>query len=201
MDLLIQVSSKGKMTTLRVSEATKRYLESFGRAGETHDKMLARILNTLKYNDIETQVLRKNNVLGTKYARLNRTLGLDIDSHKYALVCTYNDLSPWALIKNHDNLSEHFGREWELGLELVNVQTEKSKSWSDPKIIYQKDKKTWLLLYFIALKVILEDIFNIRIYEISTTQDYLSYDYWKQAYSRNKLSMESFHKDIERQLK
>ncbi len=201
MATIIQVSSRGKMTTLRVSEATKRYLEFFGRAGETHDEMLFRILNTLKHKDTETQIFRKNNVLGTKYGRLNRTFGIETDLGKYTIICTYNDISPWALLKNHENLSEHFGREWELSLEMVNVQTEKAPSWSDPKILYQKDKKTWLLLYFISLKEILESFFDIRIYEISTIKDYLSYELWKQAYLRNKLSMESFHKDIEWQLK
>ncbi len=189
------------MTTLRVSEATKRYLEFFGRAGETHDEMLSRILNILKHKDIETQVFRKNNVLGTKYGRKNKTLNVKIDEKMFSIVCTYNDLSPWVILKDQEKLLEQLGKDWEMDLEIVNIKTNPEENWNDPNITPNQDKKTYPLLHFIILKELLEEYFDIRIYEISTTKDYLNYDLWKQTYLRNKLSMESFHKDVERQLK
>lgn len=198
----IKVTSKEKMTTLRLSEATKKELESFGRAGETHEEMLLDVLNLLKnmVKDSETKIIQKNNVIGTKYGRISKTFDIEIDKKKYSVVCTYNDISVIVMLRNNRSLSSQLSPEWEVNLEIVNFKAEVA-DWQNPNILYNKDKKTWLLLYFIAFKEVIEEMCNIKINEFSTVENYLNYDIWKQAYLKYKLSLESLSKDIEKRLR
>ena len=76
-----------------------------------------------------------------------------------------------------------------------------SVHWKDPKFLYVKNENEYLLVCLIAAKQILETTFAINIYEIQTEANYLNTEKWKAAYLRNKLSMESFYKDIEKRIK
>lgn len=161
----IKLTSKEKITTLRLSESTKRELESFGHAGQTHEEILQGIMLLLKNSRSETKIVEKNNVIGTKYARLNRTFHVEIDQDKYAIVCTFNDLGLMPFRKS----------EWEIDLEIVNVSLNNDKKW---KAWSTLDQKTAQLLYFVALKQILEESFNLKMYELSHMDDFFNYDRW-----------------------
>lgn len=184
----IKITSQEKITTLRLSESTKRELESLGHAGQTHEEILQSIMHLLKNSKSETEIVEKNNIIGTKYARLSRTFPVEIDQKKYAVVCTFNDLGLMPFRKS----------EWEIDLEIVNIRLNNEKKW---KTIDALNPKTAQLLYFIALKQILEESFNVKMYELFQTDDFFNYDKWKNSYRANKLSMESFQNDVERRLR
>ena len=63
------------------------------------------------------------------------------------------------------------------------------------------DRQEYFLLYLVAVKQVLEEVFSIKIYEIATQDDYFNIEKWKSAFIRNKLSMESFYKDIQNKIK
>ena len=65
----------------------------------------------------------------------------------------------------------------------------------------KRDKHEYLLIYLVIIKQILEEVFSIKIYEINTEDDYFDEDKWRSSFMRNKLSMESFYRDIQRKLK
>src|SRR3989338_8959841 len=184
----IKITSAEKITTIRLSESTKRELESFGHAGQTQEEIIKGIMRLLKNSKSETKIVEKNNVIGTKYARLSRTFQIEIDHHKYALVCTFNDLGLMPFRKT----------EWEIDLEIVNVSQDNDHKWRN---LNPLDPKTSQLLYFITIKQILEENFNLKIYELTQVDDFLNYDKWKQVYLTNKLSLESLESDIERRLR
>ena len=186
----IKITSTEKITTIRLSESTKRELESFGHAGQTHEEILLGALKLLKNLKLpsETRVTASGGVIGTKYSRLSQTLNIEIDLEKYSLVCTFNDISFIPFTKS---------TEWELDLQLVNLK-QSTTPWKDPRNLNPKTRR---LLYFIAFKQILEEGFNIKIYEILTLDDYFNYDKWKTVYTIHQLSMESFRIDVEEKLK
>ncbi|MBI4981477.1 hypothetical protein HZC30_08060 [Candidatus Woesearchaeota archaeon] len=190
MKTTLKITSTEKITTIRLSESAKRELESFGHAGQTHEEILLGVLRQLKNLKLpsKTNVTATGEAIGIKYGRLNRTLNIEIDQEKYSLVCIFNDISFIPFTKS---------TEWELDLEIANIKIG-SGSWKDPLSL---NSKTRLLLYFIALKQILEDLFNIKLYEILNLDDYLNYDKWKAIYTIHQLSMESFRTDAEEKLR
>jgi len=215
---MIRVTSREKITTIRVSESTKRELESVGQSGETQEDTLKRLIKFAKnaFKESDTKVIRDKNIVGTKYGKLTRTFDIETDKKKYSVVCTFNDLSPMALAGR--KLSSGKYNEWELDLELVNLGISKSEegnftsnytktlnsinlSWSSPSILYTNDKEEFILLYLIAVKTTLEDIFGIRIYDIVTAKDYYDLEKWRNAYLTYHLSMESFYRDIQNKIK
>ncbi|MBS3165803.1 hypothetical protein J4444_01650 [Candidatus Woesearchaeota archaeon] len=184
----IKITSQEKITTIRLRESAKKELESMGHVGQTHEEILLGIIRLLKNSKSETKIIEKGNMTGTKYARQSKTFQVEIDHEKYAIVCAFNDLGPMPFRKT----------EWEIDLEIVNVSPPHDNKWRALDTI---NTKTAQLLYFVAIKQVLEESFNLKIYELSTTEDFLSYDKWKSVYSSNKLSMESFQSDIERNLR
>ena len=66
--------------------------------------------------------------------------------------------------------------------------------------MYTNDKEEFLLLYLVAVKQVLEYIFGIRIYEMTTRKDYFDTEKWRNAYIRNNISMESFYHDIQKKM-
>ncbi len=199
----IKVTSKEKITSIRVSESTKKQLESLGTSAASHEDILKQLINLAKSMESETKIIMNKNILGTRYAKLTRTLNIELDKNKYSIVCTYNDISLMALVSTNKNLQGDFPKEWEIDMEIVNIGIYEKNvlHWKDPKSLYDKNKKEFLLLYLIAAKQILEERFAVKIYEILTEGDYFNAEKWKAAYLRNKLSLESFYKDIEKRIK
>ena len=219
MENIIRVTSREKITTIRVSESTKRELENFGQSGDTHEGIIIKLMRFAKnaFTESDTKLIKNKNAIGTKYGRLTKTFEIETDKGKYSIVCTYNDLSPMALISANKNLQGNLTKEWELDLELVNIGISKREegnftsnytktlnslnlSWSPPNILYTNDKEEFLLLYLVAVKQVLEYIFGIRIYEMTTRKDYFDTEKWRNAYIRNNISMESFYHDIQKKM-
>ena len=207
MAIVIRVTSREKITTIRITERTKRELESLGQSGETHEEIIQKLIKFARsaFADSETKIIKNKNVIGTKYGRLTKTFEIETDKAKYSIVCSYNDLSPLALISSNKNLQDNLAKEWELGLEIINLGIslkDKPKiTWSSPKMLQEHDRDEFLLLYFIAVKGVLEYIFGIRIYEMAIREDYFNIEKWRNAYNRNNLSMESFYHDIQKKLR
>ena len=220
MTTIIRVTSREKITTIRVTESTKRELESLGQSGETHEEIIKKLIKFAKsaFSESDTKIIKDKNVIGTKYGRLTKTFEIETDKGIYSIVCSYNDLSPMALISSNKNLQGNLTKEWELDLEIVNIGISKREegnftsnytktlnslnlSWSPPNILYTNDKEEFLLLYLVAVKQVLEYIFGIRIYEMTTRKDYFDTEKWRNAYIRNNISMESFYHDIQKKMR
>ncbi|MBL7147989.1 MAG: hypothetical protein ISS82_04145 [Nanoarchaeota archaeon] len=211
MENIIKVTKKEKITSIRVSESTKRELEGFGNSGNTHEEILKKLIKLAKsaFTDSETKLLKKGNIIGTKYGKLSRTFNIETEQNKYSIVCKFNDLSLMNLMLENKNLKENFSKEWEIDLEIINISVDSQKynnkqktvTWKSPNILYEKDKHEYLLLYLIAVKQVLEEMFSIKIYEITTQDDYFNIEKWKSAFIRNKLSMESFYGDVQRKMR
>ena len=220
-EYVIKVSSKDKISSIRVTEKTKRMLESFGRGGESHEEILLKVLKLMETGLVEsgTQIISKNNVTGTKYKRLHKTFRIETDKGIYSVVCVFNDLSIiWALKRNkqmHNYMHNANELEWEINLEIVNFKYNprkdegakavtrqiKQDAWMDPMKLRELDYNEYILIYLVCIKQILEKAFDIQIYEIMKYSDYLNVSKWKEVYSRNQLSMESFYNDIEKKLR
>lgn len=211
MTAVIKVTSEDKISSVRVRESTKRLLESFIQNGETHEETLVRVLGLLKnvLSESSTKLIKQKNVLGTKYGRLSKAFDIDIDNERFTIVCIFNDLTPLNIISYNKDLQEHFTKEWEIDLEIVNISTDAHEytekkgmvSWKDPKTFRENNKKDYLLLYLIAVKQVLEFMFGKKINEIINSEDFFDIYKWKEAYKRNNLSMESYYHDIEEKLK
>ncbi len=211
MGQIIEVKSVDKITTLRVTEKTKHELESFGSKGETHEGIIKKLMhiaqNTL--NESSSQIFKRNNVIGTKYSRLSKILTIATDTAKHTILCNYNDLSFMSVIRNKRDLREQLTGEWELDLEIINISTDAAKftdkkkivTWRDPKIFQKHDPTEFSLLYLVAVKNVLEEMFSVKIYELVTQEDYFNPEKWRKAYLRNNFSMESFDRDIEKKLR
>jgi hypothetical protein len=211
MENTIKVTLKEKITSIRASERTKRELETFGSSGDSHEEIIKKLIKLAKsaHTDSQTKLTKNGNIVGTKYGKLNRTFDIETEKDKYSIVCTFNDVSLMNLLLENKNLQERFTKEWELDLEIVNIRmnaenhADKRKiiNWADPKILYENDKKEYTLLYLVAIKQVLEEMFSIKIYEMATQDDYFNVEKWKSVFIRNRLSMESFYKDIQRKLR
>ena len=210
MTTIIRVTSREKITTIRVTESTKRELESLGQSGETHEEIIKKLIKFAKsaFSESDTKIIKDKNVIGTKYGRLTKTFEIETDKGIYSIVCSYNDLSPMALISSNKNLQENLAKEWELNLELINLgvslknQADRGRiTWSSPNMLQEHDRDEFLLLYLVAVKGVLEYIFGIKIYEMITREDYYNIEKWRNAYNRNNLSMESFYHDIQKKMR
>ena len=211
MENIIKVTRKEKITSIRVSESTKRELESFGNSGNSHEEILKKLIKLAKsaFTDSETKLIKNRNIIGTKYGKLSRTFNIETEQDKYSVVCKFNDLFLMNLMLNK-NLQDDFTKEWEIDLDIVNISIKNAKkyggnkkiiTWRDPNILYKNDRQEYFLLYLVAVKQVLEEVFSIKIYEIATQDDYFNIEKWKSAFIRNKLSMESFYKDIQNKIK
>ncbi|MFH1175023.1 MAG: hypothetical protein V1725_07875 [archaeon] len=149
-----------------------------------------------------TEVIFKDNVVGTKYARTSTTVSVELDNKCYDVVCTYNDLSIIALLRskrltaNLDSSVQNGNMGWEVDLDIVNVKID--KKWTSPSTLPKKEKE---MIYLICVKQILEETFDVKLYELETVDDYNSQSKWKQAYNRTNLSRDSLYSDIMKVLK
>ena len=48
MENIIRVTSREKITSIRVTESTKRELESLGQSGETHEEIIKKLIKFAK---------------------------------------------------------------------------------------------------------------------------------------------------------
>lgn len=187
----IIVKSNDKSTTIRLKEQTKKMLEAVSKGKETHEEIILRLINMSEKlsNDNTTEIVQKGNIIGTRYETLHKTFDLEIDKEKYQVVCNYNDLSPISLMKTPV-------LDWEIDLEIVNIN--KGKGWISPKTL---SKSEFNKIYFICLKQILEQTFDIKLYQLSTLDDYLNIDKWMEAYKKYNLSKDSLTQDVKDKLK
>ncbi len=206
MQETITIQEKEKITTLRITDRTKKILESLAVGKETHEEIILRIIKLAQGMSSEggTQIIEQKNIIGTKYHRLHKTLSIKIANKLYETLCTYNDLGSIDMLRKSKEMREYlFGKgnspEWELHLEIANIK-EKGK-WVNPQDFKSKNKKEYFLLYFAALKQILEETFDIKAYEILTDEDYSSLEKWQKVYKRFELSQESLDTDIVKMLR
>ena len=194
----IKVNKNEKSTSIRISEKTKKMLETHSQGKETHEQIILRLLKLVDSMSISegTELLEAKSAIGTKYKRINKTIEVETNSSKYAIVIVYNDFKIFAALRANKQLLNYIGKEfdleWEVDLEIVNVRKDHGK-WEKPT----KENK---LLYFVALKNILEETFDASIYEIATERDYLDLSKWEEIYKRLHLSMDSFDTDVKRKL-
>ena len=192
----IKISEKDKSTTIRLSDRTKKMLEASAKGKETHEEIIQRLIklsNNLTAKE-GTKIKEKGNITHTKYEQKNKTLDIELKGKKYSVVCTYNDLSIIAIMRNKQlqnmRTSEH-DIEWELDLEIVNIN--KGSGWIKPSTLKIEEIR---LIYLICVKQILEETFDIKLYELLTEKDYLDASKWTDAYDRNNLSRDSLNGDI-----
>jgi hypothetical protein len=195
----IIVRIKNNPTSLRISQRTKRMLESLAKGKETHEEIIQRLIklaSTLESSG-GTSILARGNVTGTKYGLLHSSFTMQANEKEYVVVCTYNDLSSIALMRTQ-RLKESAGLalDWELDLEIANVKI--GKEWLSPSRLGEKEKK---LLYLACVKQVLEETFDINLYELTAEEDYLSTIKWTDAYDRNSLSKDSLRADILQRIK
>ena len=199
----IKVSTTNRSSSIRVSERTKKMLEALTMGKESHEQIILRLIKLANNMSTEgTRLVQKNNVLGTRYARLNETIGIETSDQSYTVVCTYNDLTIFSMLRNRqfDNISlKESSYHWEVDLDIVNIKVGNGR-WQPPTHAI-KDQKRLMLLDLIILKKILENTFDVLIYEIVEENDFLDISKWRMAYERNKLSMDSFRNDVEKILR
>lgn len=200
---MIKISSKNKSTTIRLSEKTKKMLEQLSLGKETHEKIILRLIKNQinlenSFQNNKTKLIKEGNVIATKYTTLHKTIDLKIDEKKYSVVYNYNDLSTFAIMrknylveKRNNGYSNIENFEWEIDLEIVNVNFE--NKWISPDKLNKNELK---LIYFICIKNVLEDIFDLNIYEIENVKDFTNFDTWYEIYSKYDLSKDSFNNDI-----
>ena len=209
---IIKVDEKEKPSSIRVSNKTREMLVALARGKESQEDVLLRLIklaNSLSTPQ-ETSIIEKENIIGTRYGQKHKTIDIELKKKKYSVVCTYNDLSLMATLRhaqldaiNTTGIPEQMRQkalkhsiDWEIDLELVNINS--GGTWYKPTKINSFDEK---LLYLICIKEILEETFDINIYELVTQEDYLIIDKWIETYNRNKLSRDSLRVDIKEKLK
>jgi hypothetical protein len=205
-DKTIEVTSN-KITSIRVTQKAKKMLEALAIKKETHEDIILRLIKMANNLSEEngSKLIEKGNVTGTKYERVHRTFKIKTEKAKYEVVCTYNDLILLSMLKNNKRLKGYLSDktrnfEWEVDLEMVNIKKEEGE-WENPDKLLNNDKTEYLLLHLIAMKEILEETFDINIYEIVALNDYFDLDKWEKAYKENDLSKESLHTDVQRKLR
>ncbi|MBU2561221.1 MAG: hypothetical protein KKD17_02905 [Nanoarchaeota archaeon] len=205
-DKTIEVTSN-KITSLRVTQKTKKMLEALAIKKETHEDIILRLIKMAKNLSDEngSKLIERGNVTGTKYERIHRTFKIKTEKANYSVVCTYNDLILLSMLRANKRLKGYISNrnkefDWEVDLEIVNVRIEEGK-WEEPINLKSKDRKEYLLIYLVVLKDILEETFDINIYEITALNDYFERDKWERAYKENNLSLESFHSDVQKKLR
>jgi hypothetical protein len=204
-DKTIEVTSN-RITSLRVTQKTKKMLEALAIKKETHEDIILRLIKMANNLSEEngSKLIERGNVTGTKYERVHRTFKIKTEKAKYSVVCTYNDLILLSMLRANKRLKGYISNrnrdfEWEVDLEIVNIMIEEGK-WEAPINLKSKDKKEYLLIYLVILKEILEETFDINIHEITALNDYFERDKWEKAYKENNLSLDSFHSDVQKKL-
>jgi hypothetical protein len=198
---IIKVHSKNKSTTIRISEKTKKMLEALAKGKETHQEIILRLIkqaNSLS-TDYGSKIIEKGHVIGTQYEKLHKTIEIEIADKKYSVVCTYNDLSLIVILRSNQlkNLVGHnLPFEWELDLEIVNVRL--GAGWLNPSSLNGEERT---LLYIICVKQVLEETFDIELYQFETKEDYLDIMKWSEVYDHHHLSRDSFNSDIRKKLR
>ncbi len=203
----IEIPAKEKITTVRLTEKTKKMLDALAKGKETHEQIILRLIklaNQLQ-SPAGTEIHQRGRVTGTTYERLNRIFTAKCGGSTYSVVCTFNDLAVLHLLRQSASIRKYiaYDREspqWEIDLRIENLRKEGGK-WRPPDVFEQKEPREFLLLYLACLKQVLQDSFDIILYELSTEEDILSLGRWDGAYKRNELSRESFYSDIQRKLK
>lgn len=203
----IEISAKEKITTVRLTEKTKKMLDALARGKETHEQILLRLIKLA--NQLQsapgTEIIKRGRVTGTRYERLNRMFTATCGGSTYSVVCTFNDLAALHMLRQSASIRHYiaYDREspqWEIDLRIENIRKGKEK-WRSPDVFEQKEPRKFLLLYLACLKRVLQDSFDIILYELSTEEDLLSLGRWDEAYKRTELSRESFYNDVQRRLK
>jgi len=194
---MIQITSTDKSTTIRLKEGTKRKLEQLAKGKETHEEIILRLIKVVESLSSEqnTTIVQKGNIIGTKYETLHKTIHIKLDDQEYVVVCTYNDLSIIALMRNKSLNQFSKKLDWTIDLNIVNVNS--GNGWKNPTKIHAKELNT---LYFICVKQILEETFDIKLYQFSNIQDYFNIDNWMEIYKKYELSKDSLNADIKRKL-
>jgi hypothetical protein len=190
------VTPNEKSSTIRLKQKTKDMLEELAKGKETHEQIVLRLIklaNALN-SETNTKIIEKGNIIGTKYKVTHKTLHIKINNQEYSVVCKYNDISIIALLQNK-SLKELLKQDldWRLDLEIVNIND--GNGWRDPKHMKEAN-----LIYFVCMRQILEHIFDIKLYQFETIEDYFNGDNWSEAYTKNNLSKDSLHFDIRRHL-
>jgi hypothetical protein len=194
-----KVSSTEKSSTIRLKQKTKDMLEELAKGKETHEQIVLRLIklaNTLN-SEKNTTIIEKGNIVGTNYETSHKTFDIKIENRSYFVVCKYNDISIISLLQNKSlkHFSEQKEIDWRLDLEVVNISS--GDGWRDPESIQNREKK---LIYFVCIKQLLEEIFDTKLYQFETIEDYFNEENWSNAYEKNNLSKDSLHFDIRRHL-
>lgn len=194
------IGSNEKSSTIRLKQKTKDMLGELAKGKETHEQIILRLIKLANALNSEknTTIIEKGNIIGTKYETTHKTLNIKINNVEYQVVCKYNDISIIALLQNKSlkELSKQKDLDWRLDLEIVNINS--GKGWENPEHVMNKEKN---LIYFVCIKQLLEEIFDIKLYQFETIEDYFKGDTWSNAYEKNNLSKDSLHFDIRRHLK
>ncbi|MCF7871491.1 hypothetical protein K9L97_00475 [Candidatus Woesearchaeota archaeon] len=195
----VNITSSEKSSTIRLKQKTKDMLEELAKGKETHEQIILRLIKLANALNSEknTTIIQKGNIIGTKYETAHKTVHIKIKNQEYVVVCKYNDISIIALLQNKSlkELSRSQDLDWRLDLEIVNINS--GKGWENPENVISKEKD---LIYFVCLKQLLEEIFDIKLYQFETIEDYFNRDNWSEAYEKNNLSKDSLHYDIRRHL-
>lgn len=203
----IKISSKEKITSIRLKEKTKKMLEALGRGKETHEEILLRLVKLANQMNSQTgtEIVQRGRVTGTKYDRSNRIFTIEHKSHIYSIVCTYNDLTIINMLRQSSHMRKYIAHDrepsqWEVDLEIVNIKKDRG-NWQSPKSFEHQHPREFMLLYLACLKQVLEEFFDITLYEIDTEEDLFNPGKWDKAYERNNISRESFYTDVQEKLK
>lgn len=190
---IIKVDEKEKASSIRVSNKTREMLSALAKGQESQEEIILRLIRLANNLSSEgTKVIEEGNATGTKYAQKNRTLQISLKNKKYSVVCTYNDLSVIAIMqhKQLQNMTRN-PLEWELDLEIINIS--KGTGWLKPSTLKIEEVR---IIYLICVKQILEETFDIKLYELLTEEEYLDENKWVEAYNRNSMSRDSLNSDI-----
>lgn len=196
---IIRISSKEKSTTIRLKQKTKEMLEELSKGKETHEEIILRLIKT--HNNLSlkesTKLLQKGNIIGTKYEKIHKTINFKLDNNDYVVVCKFNDLSIFSVLRNKSikEISNFKNLDWRIDLEIININ--KGKGWENPKNVSSKEIN---LLYFICLKLIIEEMFDLNLYHFSNIEDYFNIDNWIETYNKYDLSRDSLNNDVKRKL-
>ncbi len=211
-----------KPSSIRVSNKTREMLAAQAIGSESHEDVILRLIKlagTLSMEDA-SKIVSKGNAIGTKYQRKHKTIEVLLRGKLHFVVCTFNDLSIMSLMRTNlfRNSYIHSSSmsslhspnsigykmspsdkaidksnpvDWEIELEIENVK--RSDQWESPTKLEAEERR---LLYFICVKRILEESFNLMLYELTTDSDFLNLDAWIDSYNRNNLSRDSLNTDI-----
>ncbi|MFH1132855.1 MAG: hypothetical protein V1735_00015 [Nanoarchaeota archaeon] len=200
-----KMENEDKSTTVRLNESTRQLLASVAVGQESFNDTIRRLVSTYKnLNETGPQIVKKNNVVGTAYERMRRTF-TPYGHFDYDVTCSFNDVRAISAFRLNKSLYEALNTnvrgstEWTLDLEILEIKKiDSQKVEHDNQKI---DERFKTLVYFIILERIFKEILQIPTYGFITEKDFLSWDKWKEFYTSNNLSEESFSKDVEKKLR